>query len=275
MRDRHRFETHNRRSIERLNQRGGRMLSLVDLIKAGTVSLELAEELTFVVASGGSFLTAAGPGGVGKTTLMGALLGLIPPCTEIIAVEGRQALDSLERSQPDHRQCLLVHEIGSGPYYSYLWGPLVGRYFGLRGPGRILASNLHATTYAEARQALTEEPLGVSPEDFRRIDLLAFMVREYGKRRVTSVWKRRRSGDGHEQTWRWQPHSDSFNRTITQADPPPRADPPKTGPTPASAEQGSSTGPSLQLIRSFLEEALDEDCILLADLREKALRRLF
>jgi hypothetical protein len=35
-------EGHNHRQIEQLNQRGGRMLSIVDLIQAGTISVEMA-----------------------------------------------------------------------------------------------------------------------------------------------------------------------------------------------------------------------------------------
>jgi hypothetical protein len=36
------FELHNLAAIDFLNQRGGRMLSLVDLMAAGTLSLDLA-----------------------------------------------------------------------------------------------------------------------------------------------------------------------------------------------------------------------------------------
>lgn len=36
------FERHNLAAIDFLNQRGGRMLSLVDLLAAGTLSLDMA-----------------------------------------------------------------------------------------------------------------------------------------------------------------------------------------------------------------------------------------
>ena len=36
------IEQLNLRQIEQLNQRGGRMLSIVDLIQAGTISVEMA-----------------------------------------------------------------------------------------------------------------------------------------------------------------------------------------------------------------------------------------
>jgi hypothetical protein len=36
------LERHNHQQIELLNQRGGRTLSIVDLIQAGTLSIEMA-----------------------------------------------------------------------------------------------------------------------------------------------------------------------------------------------------------------------------------------
>ena len=56
------------RAIDDCNQRGGRMLSLVDLIDAGTVDLPLAAYLAATMRSGASLLVGARPGGAGKTT---------------------------------------------------------------------------------------------------------------------------------------------------------------------------------------------------------------
>ena len=60
----------NLREIDSLNQRGGRMLSVVDLIEDGTLDAPVAGYLLASVASGASFLCAAGPGGVGKIALI-------------------------------------------------------------------------------------------------------------------------------------------------------------------------------------------------------------
>ena len=60
--------------INRCNQRGGRMLSIVDLIDAGTVDKSIAAYFLAVISKGKSFLVGAKPGGAGKTTVMGALL---------------------------------------------------------------------------------------------------------------------------------------------------------------------------------------------------------
>ena len=48
------------REIERCNQRGGRMLSIVDLIEAGTLSRELAAYALAAIGRGASFLSARG-----------------------------------------------------------------------------------------------------------------------------------------------------------------------------------------------------------------------
>ena len=80
-------ERHNHRQIEQLNQRGGRMLSIVDLIQAGTISVEMAAYAMRAMAEGASLLTAARPGGAGKTTLMAALVGLLPSDVPLVTVD--------------------------------------------------------------------------------------------------------------------------------------------------------------------------------------------
>ena len=47
-------------------------------IQAGTISIEMAAYAMRAMHEGASLLTAAGPGGAGKTTLMAALLNLLP-----------------------------------------------------------------------------------------------------------------------------------------------------------------------------------------------------
>ncbi len=229
------------------------MLSLVDLLEAGTVSLDMAAEMAHAVAGGGSFLTAAGPGGVGKTTLMGALLAFLLPGTEIVTIEGPETLNHLPAPSPDAPQCLVVHEIGSGHWYGYLWGPAVGRYVdAARAPGRSLASNLHAETYEEAVDQLAG--LDVSAEALGAIDLVAFMAARGGKRRVTTVWRADASG-GHACAWRWAPGNDRFDRVA--------AAPP------------AATEAELARYRGFLNRALADRVFRMERLRQRAVTELF
>ena len=64
--------------IDRCNQRSARMLSIVDLLEAGTLSPALAAYLLAAISRGASFMVGALPGSAGKTTVMGALLNFVP-----------------------------------------------------------------------------------------------------------------------------------------------------------------------------------------------------
>jgi len=62
-------------ALNACNQRGGRMLSLIDLLKDESVSLPMAGYLAAAMRGGASLLVGANPGGAGKTTVMCALAG--------------------------------------------------------------------------------------------------------------------------------------------------------------------------------------------------------
>jgi len=177
--------------IDRCNQRGGRMLSIVDLVEAGTVSRELAAYSLVAIGRGASFVVGALPGGAGKTTVMCALLNFVPKDVQLAPADGiSNILRGLKSPAP--RRCYLCHEIGSGPYYAYLWGEELRAYFELPQAGHILATNLHADTYEEARKQICVEN-GVTEAGLRRVRLMFFLsVRGRGlgvTRQIASVWE--------------------------------------------------------------------------------------
>lgn len=194
------------REINSLNQRGGRMLSVVDLIEDGTLDVPCAGYLLAEVQRGASFLCAAGPGGVGKTTLMACLLSFLPPGERIITVS-----DPRDMGEPDGPECYLCHEIGAGHWYGYLWGDAAARYLALGRQGRIAAS-LHADTVEELSDQLLGPHIGADPADLARVDLLLFMVRQGGRRRLSAVFE---ADPGDEPNFtrsiHWRPESDSFD----------------------------------------------------------------
>jgi len=203
-----RIEAGNLRQIERLNQRGGRTLSAVDLILAGTFSLEMAGLCAAVIARGASILTGAVPGGAGKTTLMASLLGFLAPGRPIVTVE---SADDLSPAGGGAEPVYLVHEIGSGPWYGYLWGPAVADYIALaRGPGSI-GTCLHADTVDETRRILSSPPLGARPQDLDHIGLMLFIGRSGGHHRVTTVCVPA-AGGGHGRLFEWDRWSESHLR---------------------------------------------------------------
>jgi len=93
------FERHNHRQIEMLNQRGGRTLSVVDLIQAGTISAPMAACAMRAVYEGASILTGARPGGAGKTTLLAAVLSFLPAGEEIVTVDGPEVVTASEKQE--------------------------------------------------------------------------------------------------------------------------------------------------------------------------------
>jgi hypothetical protein len=109
------------RAINDCNQRGGRMLSLVDLIAAGTVNLPLAAYLAAAMRSGASLLVGA------------------------------------QRNPRPGDTCYLAHEINNAFYYAYIWGEEAQVFFSLIAQGHIVASNLHADTLAETHDLVCQK----------------------------------------------------------------------------------------------------------------------
>ena len=213
---------HNHQQIEQLNQRGGRTLSVVDLIQAGTLSVEMAAYAMRAMREGASLLTAARPGGAGKTTLMAAILGLLPPDVPLVTVDGSRVIhDGLQRATTEPA-CYLAHEIGSGDYYGYIWGRDVADYFSLIEGQRRIASCLHADTLEELTAILCSPPLRVGREVLGRVGLILFMHVAQGPRghhrRVASFWETDSRG-GHRMVFRWNAKADTYEPTAELHDP--------------------------------------------------------
>ncbi|MHA1697914.1 MAG: hypothetical protein ACTSWN_03630 [Promethearchaeota archaeon] len=141
---------HNIKEINGLNQRGGRMLSVIDLIIRGTLSIEMASYLFVAIHYNASFLCCALEGGVGKTALMGALLGCIPPSERIESCTSTDTIKRLSNYDRQEKISLVVHEIGRGHWFGYLWGPPVLEFVKLNSNPMIrVVSNIHADTYSQ------------------------------------------------------------------------------------------------------------------------------
>ncbi len=138
--------------VNRSNQRGGRMLSVVDLLEAGTLERTQAAWLLARILSGASFLVGARPGGAGKTAVMGALLTMLPAGEAVrLATRGT----GWESSRPG--DCIVAYEIGRGHYEAYVWGERLVRMTALGGAGCRIVTNLHADTLDEARQQIAAD----------------------------------------------------------------------------------------------------------------------
>jgi len=209
------IERHNHEQIEALNQRGGRTLSIVDLIRAGTLSVEMAAVAMRAVAGGASLLTGARPGGAGKTTLMASLLHLLPPGTRIVTVDHPGVVAEAGARPAEAPLCYLAHEIGSGHWYGYLWGRAVADFLALVGGPRRVASCLHADMLDELADILCSPPLGVSREALGRVGLVLFMHVRPGPRGVlrrVAAFHEADGAGGHRLLFRWNERSDAFER---------------------------------------------------------------
>lgn len=177
--------------INRCNQRGRRMLSIVDLLDAGTMSSEVAAYLLAAISGGASFMTGALPGGAGKTTIMCALLNFVPQDVVLAPADGREAiLRGVEIR--DRRMCYICHEISDGPYYAYLWDRDLREFFGLKRAGHMLATNLHADTFDQARRQVCVDN-GVAAGDFLGMNIIIFIavnrLRGRTDRVVREIWE--------------------------------------------------------------------------------------
>jgi energy-coupling factor transporter ATP-binding protein EcfA2 len=216
------IERHNHQQIEQLNQRGGRTLSIVDLIQAGTISVEMAAYAMRAMAEGASLLTAARPSGAGKTALMAAILGLLPPGVAIVTVDGSRVIRERLNHPAGEAACYLAHEIGNGDWYGYIWGRDVAEFFSLISGQRRIASCLHADTQEELIDVLCSPPLRVSRKALGRVGLILFMHVDPGspgyRRRVASLWEADAQG-GHRMFFRWNAKADTHVPTTEPPDP--------------------------------------------------------
>ncbi len=196
--------------LDAMNQRGGRMLSLVDLVRARSLSLDCAAHLATVMAHGGSLLCGARPGGAGKTTVMAALLGFVPPGTRLVRAAPTSVLTDGPDGTPDEPVCYVAHEIGSGSYHAYIWGPDVERLLQRAGhPYTAAASNLHADTLSEIEGVM--DGLGVAREALLTIDLVLELGTSRSHKWVERAWQVQQTDDHrrHEVIW----EHDRFDRS--------------------------------------------------------------
>ena len=186
--------------LNRCNQRGGRMLSVFDLLAAKTLDLDLAAYLMARISTGSSFMVGSVPGGAGKTTVMCALLNFVPADVPLIAATPEAVFQTANTENSPSRACYVCHEIGSGYYFAYLWADALRAYCGLSEHGHILATNLHADNLEQARRQICDTN-GVPGEHFNKFDLLIFLRIENGhlksNRRIEEVYSSDGSS-GHE-----------------------------------------------------------------------------
>ncbi|MFW6071191.1 MAG: hypothetical protein ACOC86_02260 [Candidatus Bipolaricaulota bacterium] len=208
------LEKANLTAIRRLNQRGGRFLTVTDLLEAKTLSQRMLKFLVRRIWLGDSLLAAAGPSGTGKTTLMGALLNLIPPGLEIRTAERG---NTLPKPRQGYRPLYLAHELNDAPYYGYIWGR-EARHFLQAARSERIAATLHAESLKGIRDKLLKQPVGLEKPEFNSLDLIVTMkMNRSGRQTVRKIHRVHESAeDGHREVFRWDPDKDEYRVTAEE-----------------------------------------------------------
>ena len=162
-------------------------LSIVEILEAGTLSRRLAAALWTLLEGGASLIVAANPRKAGKTTVLSALLDLLPPDTPAYYTQGlgERFTGLPQPGHAGHPAFLLVNEI-SDHLPTYLRGLAVQRAFALLDEGYALAATMHAGTVSAALAQLEREH-GVPPEVASRCTLILTLDVEPGRHRTADV----------------------------------------------------------------------------------------
>ena len=155
--------------------------SLVDLIRLGTVDLELAAWLMSHVSKGASFIVGSGPGGIGKTTTMRALLGFAPGNLPFVI-----ALPEEISRISNVTSCVISHEVSEHRVPTYLWGQDLRDFFALPKQGHMLVSNMHANHIDEVHSQIVATN-DVPEDQFRAVNLFVFIWIEGGDPSVRRI----------------------------------------------------------------------------------------
>jgi flagellar protein FlaI len=209
--------------------------SVTELIANNTLNVDMMSFLWLAVESEISMIFSGGTGS-GKTTLMNAVLSLLPGDRRIISIE-----DTREIKLPDYlhwvplttREAnpegkgeirmldLLINSLRMRPDYIIV-GEIRRRQeaevlFEAIHTGHSVYATLHADTAIQTIKRLTNEPLSISPVMVESLPLVVVMYRQRKKklRRVLEVSEVYSSEvGGKEETislndiWRWEPRTD-------------------------------------------------------------------
>ena len=171
-----------------------------DLLRDETIDSWTAANLWAALARRRSLVVVAGGSGVGKTSLLTALLEFLPPgtrriyprgCFETFAFLSDPTINPLETA-------LLINEIS--PHLPvYLWGPAVGRILDVAQRGFMLLATAHSDSVHNLVGTLTGSPLHIHAAQTAAFEFVAVLERDEEKqsgRRVRGLWRLEPTRDG-------------------------------------------------------------------------------
>lgn len=122
-------------------------LSVLEIIKTGTIDLRLAGLLWLLMEHRASAVVSAGPSFAGKTTMLHVLLDFLPPSVKPVHLQGNlEDFSFLEDARPAETY-LVASEFNN--YFWYVWGRVARRAFQLMTQGYSLGGTIHARNAKE------------------------------------------------------------------------------------------------------------------------------
>jgi len=160
------------------------------------MSADVATLLVSVIARRKSLLVVAAGSGVGKSTLLTALLPHVPLDTRQIVLRGTyEAFDfRLDPTVVPRESVLIINEIS--PYLPlYLWGPALRRGLRFGREGYAFHATAHAESVEQLIAMLSGPPVGVPGRDIASLGTVVLLEasgndpdRLPGLHRVAGVW---------------------------------------------------------------------------------------
>ncbi len=196
--------------------------SILELVDAGTLDVDLAALLWLLVEHGVPVIVAAAPPMAGKTTLLTAILDFAPPWASLRLLTGL-SIDREEigpvASSPDY---LLAPEL-SDHTPAYVWGTGARRLVRAAADGHGLATTMHGSRLEDVFEQLGWPPVGLGADELSHLGVVIVL----GVVRGLDGWQRRvlaahyvrpvaRDAGGHVQRRgpavlvAWDPRDDSF-----------------------------------------------------------------
>ena len=174
-------------------------LSLQNLVANGTIDLESAVTLWACLRQRRSVIIIGGPGGVGKSTLLHALVPALPDGTHRVYLRGCHETFAFLRDPcltPD-KSAVLINELS--PHLPvYLWGGAVERLLSVGGDGYQLLATAHGRSVVEFVASLTGSPLRIPAPNIAAFNVVALLepVPDHPGGRLKGLWQLSAVRDG-------------------------------------------------------------------------------
>ena len=138
-------------------------LTILDLIRNDTLDVDTAALLWLLIEAKKSIVVAAAPQLAGKTTLLTALIDLVPPRYEKVYARGRdEDFSWVSRTNPVNTYVLVPELSDHTP--GYLWGDKLKRLFQELERGYSMGATIHADTPEQVLATLEGPPIFIHRE---------------------------------------------------------------------------------------------------------------